>query len=233
MINNFKVDKVLRSIVNNNKVLLAFSGGPDSTFLLESLAKYFKEDIKDKVVLAYVNYHDSEYTFKEEEIVSYYTKKYNLVRYQRHICFNKEKDHNFEEWARDIRYKFFNDICQIEKIDYLLVAHHKDDLVETYLLQKERNILPRHYGLVTDVNYKHIHLVRPLLFFYKNDIKSYLEENSYIYYDDITNYDNNKKRNQIRSNNLDIVQKDKLVNEIKCKNKKLEKLYKSFVNSVS
>lgn len=228
MINNSKIKKVLKNTIKDNKVLLAFSGGPDSTFLLEVLASHFKDKIKDKVILAYVNYHDSEYTFKEEEVVSFYTKKYKLNRYQLHIKFDKNKDHNFEEWAREIRYKFFKDICKIENISYLLVAHHKDDLVETYLIQKERKILPKHYGLVSFISQNGLNIVRPLLFFYKNQIKEYLENNNYLYYDDITNYDNSKKRNEIRINNQDINKKEKLVKEINKKNKELDNLYKDF-----
>ena len=120
MESNKQVNKVLTKYIKNNKVLLAYSGGPDSTYLLESLIAFFKEKAKEKVVLAYVNYHDSKYTFKEENIVSYYTKKYHLTRYQLHVQFNKEKDHNFEEWARDVRYSFFKDICEIEKISFLI-----------------------------------------------------------------------------------------------------------------
>ena len=106
MVNNKQINKVLAKYIKNKKVLLAYSGGPDSTFLLESLASFFNTNLKDNIVLAYVNYHDSDYTFKEEQIVSEYTKKYHLNRYQLHVRFNKEKDHNFEEWARNIRYKF-------------------------------------------------------------------------------------------------------------------------------
>lgn len=228
MINTNNVNRLLKKEIKDNKVLLAFSGGPDSTFLLKILSSYFKDKMKDRVILAYVNYHDSDFTYNEEKIVSYYTKKYNLTRYQLHTLFNEKEDHNFEEWAREKRYKFFLDICKIEKINYLLIAHHKDDLIETYLLQKERKILPRHYGLISSVNHKGINLIRPLLYFYKNEIKSYLEKNDYIYYDDITNYDTNKKRNEIRSSNLTITEKDKIAKLVESKNKNLRKLYKEF-----
>ena len=228
MVNNKQINKVLAKYIKNKKVLLAYSGGPDSTFLLESLASFFNTNLKDNIVLAYVNYHDSDYTFKEEQIVSEYTKKYHLNRYQLHVRFNKEKDHNFEEWARNIRYTFFKDICEIEKIAYLIVGHHKDDLIETYILQKERNISPAIYGLKEITEFHSYNVVRPLLSLYKDEIKTILNKKGLVFYDDITNYYEKNTRNKIRNKGLSIKEKDKIVKKCKKENKKLDHLYLSF-----
>ena len=43
---------------------------------------------------------------------------------------------NFQAAARDARYDFFKEVCEERKLDEVLVAHQKDDLIETYLIRR-------------------------------------------------------------------------------------------------
>lgn len=65
---NFSFDKRVESLGLNksDKVLIAYSGGGDSTFLLMQALNYFYDG---NIYVAYVDYHDSEYTPEEEKIV--------------------------------------------------------------------------------------------------------------------------------------------------------------------
>lgn len=210
--------------LKEGKHLLAFSAGPDSVFLLILLKDYYQESLKDHIAIIYVNYHDSPYVNKEEEIVNYYVKKYNIHLFKKDVYPPKE---NFEIWAREIRYTFFKEI--ITKYSYLdvLTAHQKDDLIETYLLQKERKNLPLVYGLNNESEIFNIIVKRPLLMISKKEIINYLDNNSILYYDDITNYDEHTKRNTIRKN-LKEEEKEELYKEINEKNEELFSLYNYF-----
>ena len=113
----------------NKKYLLACSCGPDSMALFSML---LNEGYSFSV--AHVNYHFRKESDQEEAILRDFCLKNNIAIY---VYDNKEKvNKNLEARAREIRYNFFNNIYHDNNFDTLLVAHHQDDLIETYLMQK-------------------------------------------------------------------------------------------------
>ena len=66
---------ILTKEEKEKRYLLAFSGGPDSVYLLLALARIYSSELKNHIALIYVNYHDSPFVNEEEEIVFYYQKK--------------------------------------------------------------------------------------------------------------------------------------------------------------
>ena len=207
--------------------LLAFSGGGDSVYLLLCLHEVFKDSLPEFVQLAYVNYHDSPFVDNEEDIIHYYASLFHLKLHQVDTEFVKEVHKNFEDWARVFRYQLFQDVCKKEGLEGVFCAHHLSDSVETYLIQKERNILPLHYGLSQESVVKGVKVFRPLLSVTKREMASYLNENHILYYDDPTNHDDHTKRNQIRKvlTEEDIHRYEK---EIEIENDKLKTLYHQF-----
>lgn len=218
---------ILKKEELNQTYLLAFSGGPDSVYLLYKLAKIYKNNLNKHISIAYVNYHDSIYVKQEEEIVNFYIKKYNLTLYKRDVKFRKKGNNNFEDWAREYRYNFFSKIIRENKIYALLTAHQKSDLVETYLLQSQRNNLPLYYGLKRESILKQIKIIRPILNVHKIDLINELDKKHIKYYDDITNQNIKKQRNKIRQE-ISKEEMDSYIEEINSKNAYLAKLYKDF-----
>lgn len=214
--------------LKEKKSLLAFSGGGDSVFLLFLLANYFKDKLKDHISLCYINYHDSPYVNKEEEIVYHYVNKYSLKIYKNDVHYIKEIDHNFEEWARKYRYSLFIDIIKKNNLDGLLVAHQKTDLVETYLLQKSRKNLPQYYGLKTVSMLDKVYIYRPMLSISKDKLTSFLDEKKIPYYDDITNKDRKKARTLVREKLHDEKLLDEYIDEIQKENNRLASIYDKF-----
>lgn len=214
--------------LKEKRCLLAFSGGGDSVFLLLLLSKYLKDDLNKYVYLCYINYHDSPFVDEEEKIVYHYVEEFSLKIYRDDICYQKEKDHNFEEWAREYRYHLFKKIIKEEKLDGLLVAHQKTDLVETYLLQKKRNNLPKYYGLNKISLMNDVFIYRPMLSISKDYLTSILDKNKIPYYDDITNQDRKKERTLIREKLHDERLLEEYVKEIKKENEKLYSIYDEF-----
>ena len=147
------------------KYLLACSGGPDSMALFHML---LIEGYNFEVAL--VNYLSREESNLEENTVKEYCLKNNI---KIHILQKKcSSAANFESEPRKIRYNFFESIIQNDAEIYgVLVAHNCDDLLETYLIQKERNNFPTVYWLKKEINFGTYKVIRPLLRYEKSFLK--------------------------------------------------------------
>ncbi|UVO24771.1 tRNA lysidine(34) synthetase TilS [Mycoplasma capricolum] len=217
----------LFNIDTSKKYLLAISGGPDSIFLLCNIVKII--DPKNLVV-CHVNYNFRSDSINDQKIVINLCKKFDLKL----EILNINKDYsllkeNFESWARFQRYDFFNKIAKKYQIYNLLVAHNFNDLIETYLLQLQRNNLVDYYGLKTVSHYKELVVYRLLLDIKKSEILDYLQTNQISYAIDSTNTDIKYQRNKIRSIIDESIFID-IKNQIDIDNKKLETI-KKIVNN--
>ena len=190
----------------NDCYLIACSGGPDSMALLDMLIKE-----KYNVIVAHVNYKTREESDSEEQLVKEYCASHNIK------CYVSYFDHNykgsFEDAARKFRYAFFAEIYKKEKCSALFVAHHKDDVLETYLLKKQRNVVNESY-LIKEVTYiNNMKVVRPLVLkYYKEDLLNYCELNNISYGIDKTNFMDIHPRNVIRKQ-VATMDKEKLYKE--------------------
>ena len=211
-----------------NKVLVAVSGGPDSMALLDM--------VKDKyeIYVAHVNYHHRDSADRDEDIVRSYCESFNIPFFVKDYV---ECDSgNFQENARIFRYEFFKEIIDKYELDCVLTAHHKDDLIETYLMQIKRDSHVYYYGLKRSVNVFGIKIVRPLLKYTKTNLKTYCDNHNILYGIDESNLGNDYTRNKIRHeviDNMSLADKNKLVKEINLLNKEnnlLNKQCKAFIN---
>lgn len=182
-----------QNITAENEIPVAFSGGPDSIFLTEGLIK-----LGYKPLLIYINYHDSPTVYIEEKIVKQYSQinKLKLIEHEVNIPDNV----NFEDEARKIRYKFFSDVIKIHPNKFILTAHHKNDDIETMILQINRNNIVDYYGLKEKNDIFGVTVIRPILNYTKLEIIEYLTKNDISFYDDPTNYEQERKRNILRAN---------------------------------
>lgn len=199
--------------------LVAFSTGPDSMALVRMCEKK-----KVKFACAFVNYHHRSQAQEEEEYARNYCKSHGIVL---HVL-NKPFDDtigNFEEEARNWRYDFFASLVKTYGYEGVLVGHHMEDYIETYFLQKEKNTIPSVYGLATSSYYKDMLVVRPLLFYHKQDLKNMLDQEGVRYYIDHTNFDIENRRNYYRHvviKNFSEQQYQKIIKEIHDKNEDLK-----------
>ncbi len=201
--------------VNNQRYLIAVSGGPDSMALLDM--EYKKGNY---IEVAHVNYHKRDTALRDEKIVKDYCKNHN-IKFNR-LNFNpKDVKGNFQAAARLSRYEYFNKICQLHKLDAVLVAHHKDDHIETYLMQINKGLGVDYYGLRKETTLYGVKVIRPLLDYTKNDLLNYCIDNNLEYGIDESNLSDAYTRNKIRHSvidNLSLKQKDEIVKEIDLKN---------------
>ena len=172
--------------------LVACSGGPDSMALLDMLVNK-----NYNVIVAHVNYKTRDESDDEEQLVKDYCSFHNIK------CYVSYFDHNykgsFEDAARKFRYAFFSDVYKKEGCSALFVAHHKDDVLETYLLKKQRNVVNESYLIKTVTYINNMKVVRPLIFeYYKEDLLNYCNSNNISYGIDKTNFMDIHPRNVIR-----------------------------------
>lgn len=196
------------------RVLIACSGGPDSMALLDIYKDFYE------VYVAHVNYHKRKSANRDEKIVKDYCEKHYIPFYK--SDYEDSKGGNFQDKARVFRYKFFKDLIIKLDLDMVLVAHHQDDLIETYLLQEKRGSIPSFYGLKKINTIEGIKVYRPLLKYDKNYLINYCENNKLQYGIDESNLKDDYQRNMIRHQiveKLSKKEKQDIIKEINLKNK--------------
>ena len=197
----------LKNILNDNDyVIIALSGGPDSMALCDLLIKLRKE-ININIVCAHVNHglrieSDDEKVFVEE-----YCKKNNIIfEYMKIESYSNgfnEKD------ARNKRYKFFDKLIDKYNCKYLLTAHHGDDLIETILMRIGRGSNLKGYSGFSIMSDRHNYkLVKPLIYYTKDEIMGYIEKNNIPYVIDNSNLKDEYTRNRYRHNILPFLKKE-------------------------
>lgn len=202
--------------------VLACSAGPDSMALL-AMSAYLKMNI----IVAMVNYHTRKESDAEMQMVIEFCKKYHIPYDVHHAYYNQQG--NFEQWARDVRYTFFKNLCDQYQCDGILVGHHLDDLLETYLLQRKRKIIPSVYGLKECVYHGRYKVIRPLLSYTKQELLDFVIKNEIPYSLDVSNQSDTYLRNKIRNQILKRMSyegKMHLLKEIQQANVDLEAMHK-------
>lgn len=190
--------------------LIAVSTGPDSMALLSMCMENHMD-----ICVGHVNYHHRLQAEVEEAYIRSFCKENHIPLFVRNEPFHASG--NFEAEARKWRYDFFEKIVKQEHLDGVLTAHQEDDVLETWYMQKERNIVPKCWGLA-EVNLYHGMMVRrPLLGYTKKQLEEYCDERHIRYYIDHTNQDDAYSRNRIRNHvtsSMDRFQRDQVLQEI-------------------
>ena len=207
------LERVLKKIreenllVGGEKLVIAFSGGPDSVFLLEMLMQ-LKEVYSLDFVLAHINHLlRGEESDGDEEFVRELGKRLEIPVFIKRADINKiskERGIGLEEAGREIRYEFFDEV--LEKIDggKVVLAHNKDDQIETFLFRLIRGTSIE--GL-EGISWKREKYIRPILDIYKEEIINYLDSNGIAYKVDSTNLEGDYTRNSIRLELIPFIEK--------------------------
>lgn len=174
--------------------LVALSGGADSVALLLILRR-----LGYRIEAAHCNFHlRGEESDRDEDFVKSLCKKLEIPLHVIH--FDTEEyasihQVSIEMAARDLRYGYFRQLCQDLGAASVCVAHHRDDAVETLLM----NLL-RGSGIhgLTGIRPKNGLIVRPLRCVSREEIEDYLHSIGQDYVTDSTNLVDDVVRNKIR-----------------------------------
>lgn len=102
---------------------------------------------------------------------------------------------NIESWAREERYRFLGRIREQVGAEWILTAHHRDDLLETTLMQLLQNREPRGIA-VSDERRK---VLRPLLGVGRSEISDFVTALGEGWREDPSNGDERFLRNKVRA----------------------------------
>ena len=178
----------------DGRYIVGLSGGADSVALLLIL-----KELGYCVEAAHCNFHlrgkesqrDEEYCInlcKEQDV------KLHLTHFQTAEYAELHKV-SIEMAARTLRYNYFETVRQDIGADAVCVAHHRDDSVETVLLNLVRGTGLR--GLM-GIRPRNKHIIRPLLACSKADIEAYLAAKGQAFVTDSSNLVADVKRNKLR-----------------------------------
>ena len=175
-------------------VLLAISGGIDSMVLLH----LFLES-KQKIGIAHCNFqlrgHDAD---EDEKFVEATAQNFQLPFYSKHfdtVGYSETNKLSIQMAARELRYKWFEEIRNENKYHFIATGHNATDQVETVLLNlvKGTGIKGLH-GILP----KHDKIIRPILFASKKTIQDYATDQKIKFREDASNITTKYERNHIR-----------------------------------
>ncbi len=183
------------------KLILALSGGIDSMVLADKLLK-----AKADFVVAHCNFHlRGEESDGDEQFVREYASQHRLMIYVKHFDtedYAKVQGVSIEMAARELRYSWFEELRQQLNYDYIAVAHHADDQLETFFINLLRGAGIKGLKGMRPING---HIIRPLLDLSRADIHQYAIENGLTWREDHTNAETQFLRNKIRHELLPVI----------------------------
>ncbi len=185
--------------LSNKKIMVGVSGGADSLAVLFFSKCYaLKHHIKLYPVII-------DHKLRKESTIEAKNLKYKLKQKFKINCKILSKkivkiDKNIQSYARDLRYDLFFEECNKQRIDYLILGHHKDDLIENFFIRLLRGSGLK--GLVSFdkniINYNGIKVIRPFLSTSKKDLLKINKKTFGFFIDDPTNNDDKFLRSRIR-----------------------------------
>jgi tRNA(Ile)-lysidine synthase len=205
LLNSFE-EKIFNTIQNyqliskNQTVLLALSGGADSTALL-ILLKKLSNMLGYSLYAMHLNHMlrgkdaecDEQFCIRlcRSLGVKCFVKKIPVMQYA------SKNRLSVEQAGRNIRYREFFKLSEELKADKIATAHHYDDHIETVLMRIMRGTGID--GLCGIELSRPDGIIRPMLQVHKDEILNYLAENNTSYCIDATNEENEFFRNQVRN----------------------------------
>lgn len=199
-----KIEKKIKEIKDknlineNDKILIAFSGGPDSMFLYYVL-KTLQKEYKLEISLIYINHNLRDDVDNDIKIVTNFAKENGVKLYVKKIDvkkYAKDNKKSVELAARELRYEMINKTLMEIGYNKIVTGHNLDDNVETLVFRLIRGTSIK--GL-KGIPIKRGNIIRPILHFEKTEIIKFLDEKEVEYVIDYTNFENDYTRNYIRN----------------------------------
>lgn len=182
----------------DGKHLVALSGGADSVALLRVLIYLY-----DDVEACHCNFHlRGEESDRDEAFCNELCQHLNIPLHRIHFDTKEYASlhkMSIEMAARELRYQYFEQLRKDINANEICVAHHRDDQVETVLIN-----LIRGTGIkgLTGISPRRGNIIRPLLCVSKEDILEFLSSISQSYITDSSNLIDDVVRNKLRLNIL-------------------------------
>lgn len=203
MLNKVKDYIKKHNLLNSNDLyLVALSGGADSVALLLLL-----DEMGCQLHAVHCNFHlRGEESDRDEHFCEQLCQQKNIPFHRIHfdtLTYVEAHKISVEMAARELRYRYFEQLRKDIGAEGVCVAHHRDDTVETVLMN-----LIRGTGLrgLTGIQPKNGNILRPLLSVSRAEIEEYLRKKGQEYVTDHTNLETDVLRNKVRLQVIPLLQ---------------------------
>ena len=179
---------------HEDNILLAVSGGIDSMVMLDLFRQYGVQ-----FGIAHCNFHlRSAESDGDEELVNKLSRQCKVPIHIAHFDteeYARENKLSIQMAARELRYNWFEEMCDQHGFTRIATAHNQDDVIETFLINLGRGTGIR--GL-TGIKPTTGRIIRPLLFSSRSDIEKYAQDFDVAFREDSSNISVYYTRNKIR-----------------------------------
>lgn len=187
--------------LKDKQVFVACSGGVDSIVLIHLLL-----ELQVKVEVLHVNYQlRDEESLLDQHFVASLCHQLGVPFHLKVIpskVILKQNQQNLQQFARDQRYGWFQEIQSQNPASYIALGHHSDDQIETFFLQ-----FARKSGVMglSGMLQKNGVFIRPLLRFSKEELYSIATNENLNWREDSSNHSLKYSRNKLRNEILPLV----------------------------
>jgi tRNA(Ile)-lysidine synthase len=204
---------LLRKFLPDGRYLVGVSGGRDSVALLH----YLIEAGYTNLIVCHLNHQlRGRSSTADARFVEKLAGKCDLnieVAATNVRALAKKEKISMEAAAREARYKFFAETARRRKCKTIFLAHHADDLVETFLINLFRGAGVAGLSGMREVSTRridHVNLaiVRPFLGVWRKEIDIYVREHRIKFREDASNKNLNPLRNRIRHRIIPYLEKN-------------------------
>ena len=202
-LNNKRIFRIYKefelSLLDKDKFAVALSGGPDS-LALAFVAKCFS--ILNKIDIKYylVDHKLRKESSQEAKKVFLLLKKFN-IHFKILTWRGVKPKSNIQAIARNKRYSLLINQCKKDKINYLTLGHHSDDVYENFLIRLLRGSGLKgltSFGKNSEYKQNEVKLLRPFINLDKKDLIFLSNKVFNFYVEDPSNLNDNFKRIRIR-----------------------------------
>jgi len=190
------------------RYLIGVSGGRDSVALLHWLINLGYK----KLIVCHLNHQlrgrssDADARFVEKLAAKYGVGAANVR------ALAKKKKMSIETAAREARYSFFAKVAKGQRRGTIFLAHHADDLVETFLLNLFRGAGLTGLTAMREVSTRRVDeltltIVRPMLSVWRAEVDRYVQERRLRFREDASNKNLAAMRNRIRNRIIPYLEK--------------------------
>lgn len=192
------IDDLFAPLANARGILLAVSGGPDSTAMLLMAAQWTRRAARPRVDVATVDHGMRAGSRAEADAVAALCQQLGFAHHT--LEWRGEKPRSrIQERAREMRYSLLIECARAIGADYLVTAHHADDQAETVLFRLLRGSgIAGLAGMPDLAKRDGLFLARPLLRVSKADLVAYCDENGQAFAHDPSNLDPRFARTRLR-----------------------------------
>jgi tRNA(Ile)-lysidine synthetase-like protein len=196
MLNRFLEALASLDLRPRSHVIIGLSGGLDSVALTHLFAQSQNHHhlLLELAHLSH-NFRTPSETQLDKNLALQISQHYGLPLHLHSLSRENIFTHGKEQQARTLRRQWLQSLC-LKPSTTIALAHHGDDQIETILMRLEQR-----YPLkgLSGIKKSNPPFIRPLLGFYKSELRQYLIDNNFSWHEDSTNDDLQMRRNQTRS----------------------------------